>query len=239
MHRSTLERIARFEGEVHCFDAVTSEAALAEADEVDRKVARGQEPGVLAGVPVALKDNICTRGIPTTAGSHILEGWHPPYDATVVDTPSFPRGRCSSARRTSTSSRWGRRPRTPVSVRRAIPGTSGSSQVAPRAADAAAVASGLAAIALGSDTGGSIRQPAALCGVVGMKPTYGGVSRFGLIAFASSLDQIGPLANRRGRGDDARGDRGSRQIRLDLARSSLPRNSARRFRLRQKDCVSG
>jgi aspartyl-tRNA(Asn)/glutamyl-tRNA(Gln) amidotransferase subunit A len=190
---ATLERIGKFEAELHCYNAVTEDVALAQADEVDRVVAGGGDPGAFAGVPVALKDNLCTRGIPTTAGSHILEGWIPPYDATVVT-----RLRASGAvligktnldefaMGSSTENSGFGATRNPWDLGLVPGGSSGGS--------AAAVASGLAAIALGSDTGGSIRQPAALCGVVGMKPTYGGISRFGLIAFASSLDQIGPLS---------------------------------------------
>ena len=146
------------------------------------------------GIPIAVKDVIGTKGIPTTAGSKILEGYVPVYDATV-DRAAARRTACaSSARRTPTSSRWARRPRTPRTGRRTtrgipsrVPGGSGGGS-------AAAVAAGLAPWALGSDTGGSIKQPAALCGNVGLRPTYGTVSRYGVVAFASSLDQVGPVA---------------------------------------------
>ncbi|RFU19514.1 Asp-tRNA(Asn)/Glu-tRNA(Gln) amidotransferase subunit GatA [Geodermatophilus marinus] len=191
--RAFLDRIAERDAGLGAYLHVDGDAALARAAEIDGARGSGVELGPLAGVPVALKDVFVTEGVPTTSGSRILEGWRPPYDATVTTrlkaAGTVLLGKTNMdefAMGSSTENSAYRPTRNPWDPDRVPGGSSGGSS--------AAVAGGLAPWALGTDTGGSIRQPAALTGLVGHKPTYGGVSRYGMIAFSSSLDQAGPMA---------------------------------------------
>ncbi len=190
--RDVLERIDEVEDQVKAYLTITEEEALEKAAAVDAKIARGEEISFLEGIPGAIKDNMCTKGIRTTCASKILERFVPPYDATAVsklkEKNAVIIGKANMdefAMGSSTENSAYYVTRNPWNAFCVPGGSSGGS--------AAAVAAGTAIWALGSDTGGSIRQPASFCGVVGMKPTYGRVSRYGLVAYASSLDQIGPM----------------------------------------------
>ena len=189
-----LDIIAANDGNVNAFLHVNRDKALAQAQAIDEKRSRGERLGALGGLPVAIKDVICAQGDPTTCGSRMLERFVAPYDAHVISklraADAVLIGRTNMdefAMGSSTENSAYKTTRNPWDLTRTPGGSSGGS--------AAAVAAGMAPLALGSDTGGSIRQPAGFCGVVGMKPTYGRVSRYGLVAYASSLDQIGPFAN--------------------------------------------
>ncbi|MCP8315803.1 MAG: Asp-tRNA(Asn)/Glu-tRNA(Gln) amidotransferase subunit GatA [archaeon] len=189
---SLYERIKRIEKDVHAYITLTEDLAIKKAREIDKKIEKGEKTGRLCGVGIAIKDNICTKGVRTTCASHMLEKFIPPYNATVVksieDEDGIILGKANKdefAMGSSTEHSYFGPTHNPWDLKRVPGGSSGGS--------AATIASSMATLALGSDTGGSIRCPASFCSVVGLKPTYGLVSRFGLIAYANSLEQIGPI----------------------------------------------
>lgn len=191
--RAHLDRISQVDERVHAFLYVDPESSIARAREVDQQLAKGALSSPLAGVPVALKDLLATKGVPTTCGSRILQGWRPPYNATIVNklhaagVVSLGKTNMDEFAMGSSTEHSGYGPtHNPWDLQR-IPGGSGGGS-------AAAISSFESPLAIGTDTGGSIRQPAAVTGTVGVKPTYGGVSRYGIVALASSLDQAGPCA---------------------------------------------
>ena len=192
---SRLERIPRMDRDVHAFLSVGKDEAIEKAKEIDRRARRGEKLGRLAGITIAVKDNICVVGMPATCGSKILEGFRPPYDATVVERIKAQDGIIIGKTNmdefamgnTTQSGAFGGT-RNPWNLERVPGGSSGGS--------AAALAGGMASLALGSDTGGSVRCPASFCSVLGLKPTYGAISRYGLIPYANSLEQVGPMARR-------------------------------------------